>query len=267
MKSIKLLLLEDNEYDCNLFRKSAMARNDIKLVGIYDSVDETIKHLCSDNIDGVILDLELTRGTGGSGLIFLQKLNSLNLNKRPLIIVSTNNLDDNVHQTARNFGITMLFSKTQKDYSPDIIFNHFIMFNNSKTNNSLGKMEKETKLSYQKSREDWIKLKIDAELDLFGIPDKNDGRKYFFDAIYYLIAKETDDKYFLNYLTGKYKTSDSNVSNAMQTAINRGWRDTPPDELEKNYTARIDPNKGVPRPTEFIHHVVKRINNAMQNII
>lgn len=265
MKSLKLLLLEDNENDCAWFKNSAEERDDVNLVGIYNSVDETIKHINCDNIDGVILDLELTRGSGGSGLIFLQKLNELNLDKRPLIIVTTNNLDENMHQTVRDFGITMLFSKIQDNYSPEVIFNHFVMINNSKIKRTTNESRESAIFETRKSKENWLKLKIDSELDLFGIPYKNDGRKYFFDAIYYLLTCENEDKYFLAYLTNKYKTSDSNISNAMQTAINRGWKDTPPDELEKNYTARIDPNKGVPRPTEFVHHILMRIKKSMKD--
>lgn len=267
MKPMKLLLLEDNEHDCAWFKNSAQKRSDIKLAGVYNSVDETLKHICCDNIDGVILDLELTKGSGGSGLVFLQKLNELDLDKRPLIIVTTNNLDENVHQTVRDLGITMLFSKIQNNYSPDVIFNHFIMVNNSRAKKNVNPDQKTAIFDSKKSQDNWLKLKIESELDLFGIPDKNDGRKYFFDAIYYLLTSETEDKYFLSYLTKKYKTSDSNISNAMQTAINRGWKDTPRDELEENYTARIDPDKGVPRPTEFVHHIIKRIKNAMKDII
>ena len=86
------------------------------------------------------------------------------------------------------------------------------------------------------------------------------GRKYIFDAIFYLLdnSKEDSESAF-SYVASVNKVANCSVSRAMQTAINYAWRTSSIDDLEKYYTARINYHTGVPTPTELIYYYADKI--------
>ena len=62
--------------------------------------------------------------------------------------------------------------------------------------------------------------KINVELDLIGVALHLQGRKYLFDAIFYVINESEDSSLsIIQYLVSKYKKSSSTISRAMQNAI------------------------------------------------
>ena len=61
----------------------------------------------------------------------------------------------------------------------------------------------------------------------------------------------------------KYKKSSTTITNGIQNAIIHAWRITPPDDLVKYYTARINLDKGIPTPMEFIYYYVNKIKKEV----
>ena len=103
----------------------------------------------------------------------------------------------------------------------------------------------------------------------FGISEKMQGRRYIYDGIYYLVCE--DDKTdvssrisILSYIAHLHKKADSGVYKAIQNAIKRAWRMTPPSELEKLYTAKINYNTGIPTPAELISHYADKIKKELK---
>lgn len=262
-KPMKILILEDNEYECNRYRNCIRERSDIELVATTNSCEEATKYAKYNNIDGIIVDIELHNGKGGTGFTFLEKLNSLELNLKPIIIVSTNILSERVHRIARDFGIDMIFCKAQTDYSPGLVFDTFILLRKTLKYDTPKNEINKTMLKNQEDHKDWISNKINAELDLISMSHKLNGRQYIFEAVCYILENKTNDKYFLTYLMKEHKTGNTNILNAMQTAINYAWKNTPPDDLEKYYTTKVSYERGVPTPTEFVHYYVDKINKII----
>ena len=58
-----------------------------------------------------------------------------------------------------------------------------------------------------------------------------------------------------------YEKNDTSVERAMQNAINRAWRSSDIEDLQRYYTAKVDPLKGVPTMTEFIYYYVNKIKS------
>ena len=77
------------------------------------------------------------------------------------------------------------------------------------------------------------------------------GRKYLHDAIFYMIENPESEISVSQYLTKVYKKSGNTISTGMQNAINHAWRTTAIEDLEENYTAKINVNTGIPTPSEF----------------
>ena len=90
MKSrIKLIIIEDNIEERNMFENVINERNDILLMATTNSSKEGLDFVKDLLPDAIILDLELHAGNG-SGFDFLHNLKNLNLEYLPLIIVTTN---------------------------------------------------------------------------------------------------------------------------------------------------------------------------------
>ena len=111
-KYMKLLLIEDDVSECNIYKKIADKRTDIEFVAITDSDIEGIKYVKQYQPDGIILDLELNKGNGsGTGFDFIEALNKLNLKDRPKIVVTTNICSDTVYDFLHQNKVEFIFYK------------------------------------------------------------------------------------------------------------------------------------------------------------
>lgn len=261
-KPMRILLIEDDEIQCNKFKNYVSTRNDIKLVAITNSSNKALEYVKDYNPEGIILDIELHKGQG-SGIEFLEKVKKYTKKFKPIIIVTTNSSSDILYNNLHEEGADLIFYKQQIDYSIKSVISALILLRKSLyKHNSENKDEllKETKAELKNK----IASRINSELDLIGISSHLKGRRYIYDAILYLIEddKKNDDTVF-NYLAKVYKKSSSSISRVMQTAINYAWKTSAPEELEVYYTAKINYHTGVPSPTEFIYYYANMIKKDM----
>ena len=261
-KYMKLLLIEDDVSECNIYKKIADKRTDIEFVAITDSDIEGIKYVKQYQPDGIILDLELNKGNGsGTGFDFIEALNKLNLKDRPKIVVTTNICSDTVYDFLHQNKVEFIFYNQQNNYSQENVINTLLLLNGYKSNTTANVIAKDDK------EKDIIADKINHELDLIGIATYLQGRKYLFDSIYYIIENGNDDSRIttIQYLVKKYKKSNSTISRAMQNAILHAWRVSPLEDLSTYYTARINYETGIPTPTEFIYYYADKIKKQIQS--
>ena len=257
MESMKLVLIEDDSNECENFRKISKRRNDIEFSLITNSDIEGLKYLKENEVDGVILDLELNKGSGNSNAFpFIEEVNKLKFKNAPKIVVTTNVYSDSVYDFLHNNGIDLIFYKKQENYFRENVINTLLLlkgYNNNRTSgvNIPTKEEANNKISEM----------INKELDLIGISTHLQGRKYFFDSIYCVLEDESASP--MQYLIKKYKKSNSTITRAMQNAILHAWRISAIDDLEKLYTARINYETGVPTPTEFIYYYKDKIKKEL----
>lgn len=261
MLPMRLLVLEDDSREIARIESALRCRKDFELVSITNSVDEAIYTLKESGIEAVILDIELNKGIGGSGLDFLINLETLDLDFRPLVIVATNNESEAVYNACRNKNVDMIYYKSKEDYNPSIILTQFItlrpFIQKSKVKSEASRIETEIK------RKERIVDMINEELDVIGIPPQMKGRLYIFDAIEYLINNSKKDTYYTNYLHEKYKVRKGGISTSIQDAINNAWRNTAEDDLLEHFTANISYTKGTPTPEQFIHYYVDKVKRRI----
>lgn len=261
-KVMKLLLIEDDLNECNKFKELAKIKEEIEFIGITNSAEEGIKYVKRFMPEAIILDLELNNGKG-SGFEFLEELRKLKLTINPKVIVTTNVCSDSVYDYLHKNKVDFIFYKKQDTYSVEKVINTLITlsgFENGKSDitSILQNEDKE-------EQEEIIADRINKELDLIGISTHLEGRKYLYDAIFYLLTKQNDSEKIsmIQYLSSKYKKASSTVSRAMQNAIFRAWRISSPDDLETYYTAKINYETGVPTPMEFIYYYVDKIKKSL----
>lgn len=256
---LNVLLVEDNQSECENISNYVKLVGNVNLVGITNSSDQAIKYVKELMIDAVILDLELHNGSG-NGIRFLIDLKALGLPKRPYILVTTNNISRLTHEQVRQLGADFIMTKCQKDYSAENVID-FLKSIQGLLKSSAQQTGLPTRMTTDASVEDMskkIEKYINRELELVCISPKLLGRKYLREAIEIVMADGTD---FSTKLAVKYKKSDESVIRAMQNAINVAWRMADIDDLFNHYTAHINSNKGTPTVTEFIYYYAEKIKN------
>ena len=148
--------------------------------------------------------------------------------------------------------------KDNPKYSSEHVLNNFI--NLRKTSVNFSETSIEEALADEEAK---ISNIINDELELIGVTAKLKGRDYIHDAILYLVQDDSNRINVIQYLVGKYKKSSTTITNGIQNAIIHAWNITPPDDLVKYYTARINLDTGIPTPMEFIYYYVNRIKKKI----
>lgn len=256
---MKVLLVEDDEIECAIYKEIIKNKEDIKLVDSTNSSKEAIKYVKNYKPDAVILDLELTNGEG-SGFEFIEDLKKLKLNKRPKIVVTTNIYSDSVYNFLHKNKVDFIFYKNQVNYSHNNVLDILLLLNEYEEQNKLEKIELDNNSENEK-----LSNLINNELDLIGVASHLKGRKYLFDSIQFIIQNSENEENvsIIQFLVNKYKRSNSTISRAMQNAILHAWRISSLEDLTALYTARINYETGVPTPTEFIYYYADKIKKML----
>ncbi|MCL2047862.1 MAG: response regulator [Defluviitaleaceae bacterium] len=129
MKSppMRLILVEDNANDRASFFNSAKKGeyiNKIQFLAMFNSSEKASAFVKKHKCDGVILDLELNHNGEGSGTDFLKRIRDLG--HKPIIVVTTNTRSDLVFASIRNLGVDFIYSKQNRSYCPELVFNELL---------------------------------------------------------------------------------------------------------------------------------------------
>ena len=261
---MRIVLIEDDISACNKFIECANARTDIyffKPTGCSKTGLELVK----DNLpDAVILDMELNWG-GGSGLDFLEQLKNAELSMRPIVVVTMRNRSERLQDMIHDYNIVeWIFCKKQKGYSQDMVINHLLKLRAKLHIMQQGENPElqtpETPAELKKR----IIQRINAELNMVGIPIRLKGRDIFIKGIYNLSRKaKGEPETTFEDISKEENTSYNNILRNAQTAIKHAWDNTPIETLEKAYTAPIRKDIGIPGPTEFLHYYADKIRETM----
>ena len=260
MKPMKLLIIEDDVEDCKNFIHAVKNRKDIQLVKITDSDIEGLQYAKIKHPDGIVLDLELNNSaTGNTNAInFLKDLKRLKLNYEPIIIVTTHVASAKTYNILHKDGADLIMYKEHPKYSAEQVLNTFINIREEMPQKTIKALKEE-----MENEEEKISKYIEKELDLIGIRAKMKGREYVHDAILYLIKNENSQENVIRRLAKIYKKSPNTITNGIQNAIYRAWNSTAVEDLLEYYTARINPETGVPTTMEFIYYYVNKIKKEI----
>lgn len=259
-KPMKILIVEDDVNDCNDFINSVKERKDIEIVEITDSDIEALKYVKVKHPEGIVLDLELNNSTTGNtdSLEFLDNLNSIKLEYRPIVIVTTHVNSKRTYQILHRKGVDIILYKDHPNYSSNAVLNKFITLRDTSSKQTVEELKQDIE-----DKEKRISNCIYHELDLIGITAKLKGRQYIHDAIFYLIQNENSNVNVIQHLTKVHKKSGNTITNGIQNAIIRAWRVSAIEDLMKHYTARVNYETGIPTPMEFIYYYVDKIKKII----
>ena len=260
MIPMKILVIEDDISDCNACLKAAKDRKDIEIVAVTDSDIEGLRILKNKKPEGIILDLELNNSSDGNtdALGFIKSIKKLNLQYKPIVIVTTHVTSQRTHSILHKDGADLILVKDHPRFSYNQVFNNFINYREEKPEITVNDIEQ-----IYEDEEKRIQKQLDRELDLIGLSPKMKGRNYVYDAILYLIHNEDTEINIMEVVAQKHKKSVNTIINGIQNAISKAWAYSAIEDLEENYTAIVNHETGVPTPMEFIYYYVDKIKKLI----
>lgn len=259
MDKLTIILVEDEPSICKIFEENIEASDDMLLLNVTNNEKEALEYINDYMPNVVILDLELHHGSG-NGLNVLKGINeTIDIELRPYTVITTNNISAVTYDCARELGADYIFSKYQEGYSEKGVLDFLRLMKTAIMNKQhiiRAVQQAEETPEHQKKR---IRRRIMNELNKVGLNPKNVGYIYLVDAIE--ITMNTPVQNITTIIGEMHGKTDFSVQRAMQSAIKRAWRTANVEDLYTYYTAKIDPEKGVPTLTEFIHYYALKINN------
>lgn len=261
MKQSRILIIEDDKLACEKFTDIIKYYEEFTIIGCTSSSTTAIELTKEYIPDIVILDLELTNNGEGNGIKYLNTLKIHNFSPKPFILVTTNNSSNIIFNTARQLGVDFFLSKHQADYSEKMVIDFLsnilstsIITETYHKSSPIGNLSPEQK----KNR---IKSLAVKELNIIGINPKRKGYNYLADSISEAIINPS--VLYVDTVAYNYRKSKDSITRAMQNAINATWTTSDIDNLVKNYTARISPDRASPTVAEFVRYYACKIRNNM----
>ncbi len=254
--SLSILLIEDEQEECQAFIQVIDPLEDVRLVGVTNNAEKALQ-IAQDHLpDAIILDLELHKGSG-NGLSFLIALCKAQCSVSPYILVTTNNVSSITHEQARRLGADFVMVKSQADYTAESVVEFLrsiagVIHDAHRKASALGEFD----VSPTEARRRLL-TQVSTEIDLIGISPKAVGRQYLIDAILLLIDGQSRNQ--IAVIAQKYGKTDASVERAMQNAINRTWRTADIEDLQRHYTARVSSERGIPTLTEFVYYFANKM--------
>lgn len=264
-KHMSVLILEDDKNDCIKFRNYIKDRNDVHIIATTDSEVIALQYVEAHQPQSLIIDIELNNENAiGSGITFLEKLKTLVLKVKPIIVITTKIRSDLMYERLHQLGADMIFYKNKADYSVEMVIENILALKPALDKAKSQDLQNVEKTEIITDRMKILSDRINTELDLIGISNRLKGRVLIHDALMYLLQEENDPETVYNYLSNKYKRANSSICRTIQTAIYNAWRTSPIEEIEAHYTQKYSYERGVPIPTELLFYYVDKINKQLQ---
>ena len=247
-QEITILLVEDDVQACEELKTCIASTEGMRLIGITNNAESAQEVVLSQLPDMILLDLELHEG-GGNGLQFLY------------IVVTTHTTSEVTFASARKLGADFILAKYEQGYSAQYVVDFILAVKDTVLSEKARNKSEKPALSPSQMEYN-VRQRIQREMTIIGISPKALGFTYLSDAIYRTIQKPETN--IAQSLSGKYDKSPASIERAMQNAINHAWHTNDPEELLKNYTARIRADRGVPTMMEFIHYYATKIKMELE---
>lgn len=266
---ISVLIADDNKEFCNILNDYLLNQKDIYVTGIAKDGIEALKLIEEKKPDLVILDIIMPHL---DGLGVLEKLNNMNMNPMPRIIILSAVGQDKITQRAISLGADYY---VVKPFDMEVFTKRIRqMFNNTISGN-------ETKKTVSIEENYEVKLKRDEATDLeseitniiheIGVPAHIKGYMYLREAITMvvnnmeLLSAVTKELYPT--IAKKYNTTASRVERAIRHAIEVAWSRGQVETINKIFGYTIHNDKGKPTNSEFIAMVADklRLQNKVSN--
>lgn len=264
-EKIKILLADDNKEFCDIVSQYLKIQDDMEVVGIANDGAETLELISITKPDVVVLDIIMPHL---DGLGVLEKLNIMELEKKPKIVILSAVGQDKITQKAISLGCDYYMVKPF-DLKVFVQRIRQLMDINSEIVSNSAAMLGSTPI-FTKSNSIWNDGKvISLEADItnilheIGVPAHIKGYQYLREAIA-LVVNDIEllsgiTKELYPSIAQKFNTTPSRVERAIRHAIEVAWSRGRIDTINKFFGYTVHEQKGKPTNGEFIAMVADKI--------
>jgi len=258
---ISVIIADDNKEFCNILNDYLLNQRDIVVTGIAKDGVEALKLIQEKKPDLVVLDIIMPHL---DGLGVLERLNSMNLDPMPRIIVLSAVGQDKITQRAITLGADYY---VVKPFDMDVFTKRIRqMFNNTIYSDETKKtvsMIDTAEIRINRNEPTDLQAEITSIIHEIGVPAHIKGYMYLREAISMvvndieLLSAVTKELY--PSIAKKYNTTASRVERAIRHAIEVAWSRGQVDTINKLFGYTIHNDKGKPTNSEFIAMVADKL--------
>ena len=265
---ISVLIADDNKEFCSILNDYLLNQKDIVVTGIAKDGREALELIVERKPDLVILDIIMPHL---DGLGVLEKLNTMDLEKTPRIIILSAVGQDKITQQAITLGADYY---TVKPFDMEVFTKRIReMFNSAPTiqesSAQSNRVSYPTTSSYILTSEPKSKTPVDLETEItniiheIGVPAHIKGYMYLREAITMvvndmeLLSAVTKELY--PSIAKKYNTTASRVERAIRHAIEVAWGRGEIEAINKLFGYTVHNDKGKPTNSEFIAIIADKL--------
>jgi len=257
---ISVLIADDNKEFCSILNDYLLNQRDIIVTAVAKDGREALALIEEKQPDLVVLDIIMPHL---DGLGVLEKLNSMNLEKMPRIIVLSAVGQDKITQRAITLGADYY---VVKPFDMDVFTKRIREMFNETTSNVIKKQTNtmiETDVKVQSKGPIDLETEITNIIHEIGVPAHIKGYMYLREAITMvvndmeLLSAVTKELY--PSIAKKYNTTASRVERAIRHAIEVAWGRGQVDAINKLFGYTIHNEKGKPTNSEFIAIIADKL--------
>jgi two-component system response regulator (stage 0 sporulation protein A) len=216
---IKVLVADDNREFCGILKSYFTNDPDFQLIDVCTNGMEVINVLQKEEVEVLILDLIMPYM---DGIGVLEKINSMNLEKRPRVIILTAFGQENITQKAVQLGVDYYILKP---FDLDVLGDRVRQVVRDNKGEDSPVSIPPTAMPARNSRN--LEVEVTRVIHEIGVPAHVKGYQYLRDAIM-LVVDEINylgavTKELYPTIAQKYDTTPSRVERAIRHAIELAW--------------------------------------------
>lgn len=261
---ISVLIADDNKEFCSILNDYLLNQKDIVVTGIAKDGREALELIVERKPDLVIIDIIMPHL---DGLGVLEKLNTMQLEKVPRIIILSAVGQDKITQQAITLGADYY---TVKPFDMEVFTKRIReMFNSSAAVQETNMRNSYASSMISTPSENKTKAPIDLETEItniiheVGVPAHIKGYMYLREAITMvvndmeLLSAVTKELY--PSIAKKYNTTASRVERAIRHAIEVAWGRGQIEAINRLFGYTVHNDKGKPTNSEFIAIIADKL--------
>ena len=255
---INVLIADDNEDFCDILSEYLERQQDIQVVGVAKDGLEAVDLITKKLPDVVVLDIIMPHL---DGLGVLEKLNAINMERFPKIIILSAVGQDKITQRAITLGADYYVIKP-------FDFEVFIDRIRQMVGNPSNSAEKKRHNSSSSSKSlitnnRSLEAEITNIIHEIGVPAHIKGYLYLREAITMVVGNvellSAVTKELYPSIAKKFNTTSSRVERAIRHAIEVAWSRGKVDTINNLFGYTINTEKGKPTNSEFIAMVADKL--------
>ena len=253
---IKIIVCDDNKSLSESIKSYLSRRQDVEVVGEFNDGRGVADAVGKLNADVLLLDVFMPNS---DGLEVLKELREMNLNKRPVVIMMLENVNDSVSAACLDMGADYFIIKP---FDVELLYDRINLLSRKIPVKRIGGNS-----TVSRPSERTLEISVTNTIHAVGVPANIKGYQYLRDAIIMSI----NDTELINAVTKqlypkvaeKHNTSPSRVERAIRHAIEVACVRGNEEELYSLFGYTVNNAKGKPTNSEFIAMIADKLRLEM----